>query len=123
AEISAEIPQEISAPAPKAAAPTVANMAEEILEFVPGEPEPVKAEVPPPPPPPPPPVVAPPRTAKVEAPTAPKSEPPVQEIELDQEYELVLSPEPEPEALSPIVPPAPEKSPAHAASQALASDQ
>ena len=36
---------------------------------------------------------------------------------------MVLSPEPEPEALSPIVPPAPEKTPAHAASQALASDQ
>ena len=75
AEISAEIPQEISAPAPKAAAPTVAKMAEEILEFVPVEPEPVKAEVPPPPPPPPPPAVAPPRTAKSNRPPRPSRSP------------------------------------------------
>jgi len=106
AEISAEIPAAVSEPH------GAEEVSEETIEVLPVEKEALAIETPPPPPPPPP-------AIQVSAPQAPPDA--LQEIELDQEYELVLSPEPETEVPETLAPPA--RSPQFAASQALASDE
>jgi tetratricopeptide (TPR) repeat protein len=108
AEISAEIPAAVSGPH------SAEEVSEETIEVLPVEKEAFAIETPPPPPPPPPPPAM-----QVSAPQAPHDA--LQEIELDQEYELVLSPEPETEVPETVAPPA--RSPQFAASQALASDE
>jgi tetratricopeptide (TPR) repeat protein len=108
AEISAEIPAAVSEPH------SAQEVSEETIEVLPVEKEAFAIETPPPPPPPPPPPAM-----QVSAPQAPHDA--LQEIELDQEYELVLSPEPETEVPETVAPPA--RSPQFAASQALASDE
>jgi tetratricopeptide (TPR) repeat protein len=107
AEISAEIPAAVSEPHSE-------EVSEETIEVLPVEKEAFAIKTPPPPPPPPPPPAM-----QVSAPQAPHDA--LQEIELDQEYELVLSPEPETEVPETVAPPA--RSPQFAASQALASDE
>jgi tetratricopeptide (TPR) repeat protein len=107
AEISAEIPAAVSEPHSE-------EVSEETIEVLPVEKEAFAIETPPPPPPPPPPPAM-----QVSAPQAQHDA--LQEIELDQEYELVLSPEPETEVPEAVAPPA--RSPQFAASQALASDE
>jgi tetratricopeptide (TPR) repeat protein len=108
AEISAEIPAAVSGPH------SAEEVSAETIEVMPVEKEAFAIETPPPPPPPPPPPAM-----QVSAPQAPHDA--LQEIELDQEYELVLSPEPETEVPETVAPPA--RSPQFAASQALASDE
>jgi tetratricopeptide (TPR) repeat protein len=108
AEISAEIPAAVSEPH------SAQEVSEETIEVLPVEKEAFAIETPPPPPPPPPPPAM-----QVSAPQAQHDA--LQEIELDQEYELVLSPEPETEVPETVAPPA--RSPQFAASQALASDE
>jgi pilus assembly protein FimV len=94
ADISAEIPADISAEIADA----------ESIELLPAEEEAVKA--PPPPKP------------ANETPATPQPE-----IELDQEYELVLPPEPETGTPEAVLPPASEKATQLSGSEALASDQ
>jgi tetratricopeptide (TPR) repeat protein len=97
-----QIPGKTPEPAPaspfaaiSADASAKAPAREETVEFIPVVEESAKEVAPPPPPPPP-------KTA------APKESEPVVEIELDQEYELVLTPEADADSPETIPPPEPE---------------
>jgi len=111
-----QIPGKTPEPAPaspfaaiSADASAKAPAREETVEFIPVVEESAKEVAPPPPPPPP-------KTA------APKESEPVVEIELDQEYELVLTPEADADSPETIPPPEPETVKL-GGPQVLASDQ
>jgi tetratricopeptide (TPR) repeat protein len=111
AEISADVSEAPSAeiPAEIASLKTPAPVPDEPVEFVPVVQESIKEVVPPPPPPPP----------KKELSKEPE---PIPEIELDQEYELILTPESDAGSPETSAPPEPETAKL-AAPQVLASDQ
>jgi pilus assembly protein FimV len=106
ADVSAGAPGEIPSEIPPPETPAPAR--EETTEFVPMVQESAKEVAPPPPPPP--------KSA------VPKESEPVPEIELDQEYELVLTPEADADSPETTAPPDPERVKL-GGPQVLASDQ